>query len=531
LSLRFCIFRFPLLYLRNMAFYSYVIIGSGIAGLYTALLACEHGNVLIITKGSIEDCNTKYAQGGIAAPIGSNDSAELHYKDTLKAGDGLVNKEAAYLLASEAPDRISDLVSFGVPFDTTNGAIALTMEAAHSVPRVLHAGGDATGAHIEATLSSRVRERKNDIKVLENCLVTDILVDQGKVTGVRALDLRSGSMLEFECRFMVLATGGAGHLFKFTTNPDVATGDGVPLAYRAGAELTDMEFYQFHPTGLRIPGVAPFLISEAVRGEGGILRNVEGYPFMKDYAPEAELAPRDVVARSILFEMRKTGSDRVFLDVRHLSPYLVTTRFPNIYKFCYDRGLDITKGLIPVAPAAHYMMGGVKTNTWGETNIAGLFAAGEVACTGVHGANRLASNSMMEVLIFSKRIIERSFQPGIKEQAAALPDIRTTLSDRPDAKAASPVSLRALQDLMWSKVGIVRDKNGLISAASTLAAWQKCLPGATDRHTYELNNLVATGRLVAEAALLREESRGAHYRSDFPTHSSEWQKHIIFTVQ
>ena len=512
-----------------MANYSYIILGSGIAGLYTALLACEHGNVLVITKGTIDDCNTKYAQGGIAAAIGSNDSADLHYKDTVKSGDGLVNQEAAHILASEAADRISDLVNFGVPFDTTNGAIALTMEAAHSVSRVLHAGGDATGAHIEATLASRVRERKQDIKVLEYCLVTDILVRQGKVTGVRALDLRTGSLLEFECRFMVLATGGAGNLFKYTTNPDVATGDGVSLAYRAGAELTDMEFYQFHPTALRMPGSAPFLISEAVRGEGGILRNVDGYPFMKDYTEDRELAPRDVVSRAILFEMRKTGSDRVFLDVRHLSPFLVTTRFPNIYKYCYDRGLDITKGLIPVAPAAHYMMGGVKTNTWGETNIAGLYAAGEVACTGVHGANRLASNSMLEVLIFSKRIIEKSLQSALKSTFEATDAMRTTLPERNSASSQIQLSLRALQSLMWNQVGIIREKTGLVLATNTLAGWQKCLPEPTDRPTYELNNLVLTGRLVAEAALIREESRGAHFRSDFPTHSSEWEKHIIFT--
>ncbi len=511
-----------------MASYSFIIIGSGIAGLYTALLACEHGNVLIITKGTIDDCNTKYAQGGIAASIGSNDSADLHYKDTVKAGDGLVDTEAAHILSSEAPDRISDLVNFGVPFDTTNGAIALTMEAAHSVPRILHAGGDATGAYIEATLSSRVRERKHDIKVLEYCLVTDILVKNGNVTGVRALDLRMGSVLEFEGRFMVLATGGAGNLFKYTTNPDVATGDGVLLAYKAGAELTDMEFYQFHPTGLRIPGVAPFLISEAVRGEGGILRNVEGYAFMKDYTPDAELASRDVVARSILFEMRKTGADRVFLDVRHLSPNVVTTRFPNIYKYCYDRGLDITKGLIPVAPAAHYMIGGVKTNNWGETNIAGLFATGEVACTGVHGANRLASNSMLEVLIFSKRIIEKIFQSGPKTGSVNSPSVHTSLPDRKTAVAKLPVSLRALQDIMWNKVGIIRDREGLILATDTLSSWQACLPETTDRPTYELNNLVLTGRLVAEAALIREESRGAHFRSDFPDHSKDWEKHIIF---
>jgi L-aspartate oxidase len=509
-----------------MAQYDYVIVGSGIAGLYTALLAHEQGSVLIITKGGIDDCNTKHAQGGIAAPIGSNDTAELHFKDTLKAGDGLSDPEAAKILANEASDRIYDLVRYGVPFDTMNGAIALTMEAAHSVPRVLHAGGDATGAHIESTLSSRVRENK--IKVLEYCLVTEIIVEHGSVKGVYALDLHTGSILEFDCRYLILATGGAGHLYKYTTNPDVATGDGIPLAYKAGAELTDMEFYQFHPTALRLPGVAPFLISEAVRGEGGILRNVDGYRFMQDYTPEGELAPRDVVARSILFEMRKTGSDRVFLDVTHLPAKVVTTRFPNIYKYCLDHGLDITKGLIPVAPAAHYMMGGVKTNTWGGTNIKGLFAAGEVACTGVHGANRLASNSMLEVLVFSKRIVEKTGESTVKNIPRKTNEIHCTLREREGMKITSPVSIRALQDLMWGNVGIIREKAGLEKAADILAAWYKCLPEPTDRPSYELCNLLFTSRLVTEAALIREESRGAHFRSDFPHHLPSWEKHITF---
>jgi L-aspartate oxidase len=327
---------------------------------------------------------------------------------------------------------------------------------------------------------------------------------------------------------MILATGGAGHLYKYTTNPDVATGDGIALAYHAGAELMDMEFYQFHPTGLRLPGVPPFLISEAVRGEGGILRNVEGYPFMSDYTPEKELAPRDVVARSILFEMRRTGSDRVFLDVTHLPVQVVTTRFPSIFKYCFDHGLDITKGLIPVAPAAHYMMGGVKTNSWGETNINGFFAAGEVACTGVHGANRLASNSMLEVLIFSKRIIEKSVNKSIKSTPRQVKEIRRPLGDRELLKTVSPVSLRALQDLMWQKVGIIRDEAGLVEATATLETWSRCLPKPTDRPSYELNNLVLTARLVSEAALIRQESRGAHFRSDFPGHSTEWEKHITF---
>jgi len=286
---------------RQMSRYDYIIVGSGIAGLYTALLAKRQGSVLIITKGSIDDCNTKYAQGGIAAAIGRNDSPELHFQDTVAAGDGLCDEEAVRILVNEAPDCISDLVNFGVPFDTLDGEIALTMEAAHSRPRILHAGGDATGEHIEVTLSNRVRSSK--IQVLEDCLATEIMVEKGRVLGIKALDCRTGSVEQFECRFLILATGGAGQLFKFNTNSEIATGDGIALAFNAGAEIVDMEFFQFHPTALRLPGVTPFLISEAVRGEGGVLRNVDGYCFMPDYASEGDLAPQDVVARSILYVM------------------------------------------------------------------------------------------------------------------------------------------------------------------------------------------------------------------------------------
>ena len=292
-----------------------------------------------------------------------------------------------------------------------------------------------------------------------------------------------------------------------------------------------MEFFQFHPTALRLPGVTPFLISEAVRGEGGLLRNVDGYRFMPDYTPEGDLAPRDIVARSILYEMKKTGSDSVFIDVTHLPASIITTRFPHIYRFCLDRGLDIIRVPIPVAPAAHYMMGGIKTDIWGETNIAGLFAAGETACTGVHGANRLASNSMLEVLVFSKRIMEKTrIRAGTE---APMPsktvEVHYSLSERHKAKASPVPSLTSLQQLHWDKVGIIRNKEGLTEATDTLAAWQRLLPQPTDRPSYVLNNLVLTGRLMTEAALLREESRGAHFRSDFPQRSSQWQRHIVFT--
>ncbi len=511
-----------------MTRYDYIIVGSGIAGLYTALLAKQRGSVLVITKGSIEDCNTRYAQGGIAAAIGRNDSPEIHFKDTIAAGASLCDENAVRILTAEAPARIAELVELGVPFDTLNGEIALTLEAAHSVPRILHAGGDATGEHIEVTLSRQVRAAR--IQVLEDSQATDIQVERGKVTGIRVIDCRTGSAELLECRHLILATGGAGQLYRFNTNSDIATGDGVALAFRAGAEIKDMEFFQFHPTALHLPGVTPFLISEAVRGEGGILRNVHGHRFMLDYAPQAELAPRDVVARSIMYEMQKTQADKVFMDLTHLAPYMITTRFPHIYRFCMDHGLDVTSEWVPVAPAAHYMMGGIKTSVWGETSISGLYATGETACTGVHGANRLASNSLLEVVVFSKRIMEKSAGHAPEAPATtARAEVRCTLAERKAGRRVPPAGLAALQGLLWDKAGIIRHRTGLTEAADTLAAWQGILPPPTDRPSHELQNLALTGRLLAEAALLREESRGAHFRSDFPEASPQWQKHIVFT--
>ncbi len=526
-----------------MNHYDYIIVGSGIAGLYIALLAIEQGTVLILTKGSIDDCNTKYAQGGIAAAMGKDDSPELHFRDTMAAGDGLCDAEAVRILTDEAADCIADLIKAGVPFDTLNGEITLTREAAHSVPRIMHAGGDATGEHIEVTLSRLVRS--THIKVLEDCLASEILVQNGKVNGVRSLDCRTGSVEEYGCRFLILATGGAGRLFKYTTNSDVVTGDGIALAFEAGADISDIEFFQFHPSVLRLPGVAPFLISEAVRGEGGILKNVEGHRFMPDYIAEAELAPRDIVARSIVYEMKKTHSDRVFLDVTHLPPRLITTRFPHIYRFCRDHGLDITKGLVPVAPAAHYLMGGVKVNSWGETNIAGLFAAGETACTGVHGANRLASNSLLESVVFGKRVMQRteiatpSYNSEGEEQAknlkrgfSPMPGTSSAISCSPPRRkplsSVPPLNLPNLQSLMWDKVGIIRSGESLEEAAKILATWQGYLAEPSDRPSYELNNLVLCARLMTEAALFRKESRGAHFRTDYPRTLSEWQRHIVF---
>ncbi len=523
--------------------YDYIIVGSGIAGLYAAHLARQQGSVLVLTKGSIDDCNTRWAQGGIAAPIGPGDSPDAHLRDTLAAGAGLVDEEAARVLTSEATDRIQDLVRLGVPFDTVLGEIALAREGAHSRPRVLHAGGDATGAHIELTLSSVARHE--GVTVLEYTIATDILLDTVRgggsrtapttptIHGVRALHTETREISEYTCRHLILATGGAGQLFRVSTNPQVATGDGIALAYRAGVEVMDMEFFQFHPTALRLPGVQAFLISEAVRGEGGILRDVNGERFMPDYHPQAELAPRDIVARAILERMHKTGADHVLLDVTHLDPRIVTARFPQIYRFCKDNGLDITSQPIPVSPAAHYTMGGIRTNTWGETTIPGLYACGECACTGVHGANRLASNSLLETVVFAKRVIARTI---------ASPD--TATPETPDAidlsepapaetcpepdRRGPPLTREAVQDLMWRDVGIVRDAASLSRAKAVLSAWHAALGPPTDRPSQEVADLLVCARLVTEAALLREESRGAHYRTDFPEPREEWRKHIVF---
>jgi len=510
--------------------FDYIVVGSGIAGLYTALLAQEHGSALIVTKGRIDDCNTRLAQGGIAAAVGAGDSPEMHIQDTLAAGAGLCDEEMVSVLAHEGPQRILDLVNLGVPFDTFQGEVALAREAAHSAPRVLHAGGDATGAHIETTLTRAVRG--SSVAVREHTLATRLVVEDGAVTGIEALDERNGEVLRFESRFVILATGGAGQLFRHTTNPDVATGDGVALAFRAGAQVMDMEFYQFHPTALRLPGAPCFLVSEAVRGEGGILRDVHGRAFMKDYHPLADLAPRDVVSQAIVQEMRKTSSNHVLLDVTHLPGQRIRTRFPHIYRFALEQGLDITTTPVPVAPAAHYMMGGVKVNTGGMSTLKGLYACGEVGCAAVHGANRLASNSLLESLVFARRVVEHTQGRTAGPETTPRREELLPLPHRATAEtAASPLDVASLQQLVWHDVGIVRRGDRLLRAAQLLAAWENSALAPTDRPSHESVNLLAVARLMTEAALLREESRGAHYRTDFPQPSPEWERHIAFVKE
>ena len=511
--------------------YDYIIIGSGIAGLNTALLAREYGSTLILTKGRVDDCNTRYAQGGIAAAVGAGDTPALHLQDTLTAGAGLCDRDAVQVLTSQGPQSVASLIQWGVPFDTIHGEIALGREGAHSRPRILHAGGDATGQHIELTLANRVAE--SDITVLEYTLATGLIVEQGRVAGVATLNSATGQRQTYSGRAIVIGSGGAGQLYRYTTNPAVATGDGVALAFRAGARVMDLEFYQFHPTALWLEGAPCFLLSEAMRGEGAVLRDKDGRAFMADYHPLADLAPRDVVSRSIANEMERAEGGPVYLDISHLPPDLVQGRFPTIYHFCLNYGLDITKEPAPVAPAAHYMMGGIKIDTWGRTNVPGLYACGEAACSAVHGANRLASNSLLDTLVFARRLVSSSLgqaPDGGESDPAALPDLVKTLPARAAVCASMPELNRGnLRDLMGRNAGISRNATRLLLSARIFNLWERMLPAAADQEGYELSNMALLGRLMVESALLRQESRGSHFREDFPETSPEWERHIVLT--
>ena len=509
--------------------WDYIIAGSGIAGLNTALLAAEHGSVLVITKGRIEDCNSRYAQGGIAAAIGPGDSPTLHHRDTLDAGAGLCDPDAVAVLTGQGPDSIASLIQWGVPFDTIHGEIALGREGAHSLPRILHAGGDATGQHIENALANRVRASSR-ITVLEYTHAVRICVENGKVDGVETVGDAGGSPATFNGSVVVVSTGGAGQLYRYTTNPEVATGDGVALAYLAGAAVMDMEFYQFHPTALWLPGAPTFLLSEAMRGEGAILRDGGGRAFMADYHPMADLAPRDVVSRAIAAEMEQADGEPVLLDISHLPPATVAGRFPTIYAQCLEYGVDITRQPIPVAPAAHYMMGGIRIDTWGRTNIAGLYACGEVACSAVHGANRLASNSLLDTVVFSQRLVQSTLgdAPEYVPAGDDEPNLRVPLANRAMVCASIPERSREnLQSLMWRNVGITRNGTRLLLSARILNLWQRTMPSPETASDFELRNMLTVARLIVESALARRESRGAHQRADFPETSLDWQRHVV----
>jgi L-aspartate oxidase len=494
----------------------FLVVGSGVAGLHTGWRASEHGPVIIVTKRSLFDSATAYAQGGIAAALGAGDSPELHRQDTLGAGAALCDAAAVQVLVEEGPARVRELSAAGADFDLApDGRFELGKEAAHSRKRIVHAHGDQTGAEVARTLVRKVRESPG-IRVLETTRVLDLITDGEECLGVRASV--SGRPVEILADATVLATGGCGQVYRFTTNPTVATGDGYAIAHRAGARLADMEFVQFHPTALDTPENPLILISEAVRGEGAVLLNSDGMRFMPQRHRLAELAPRDVVAREIFREQRSGG--RVFLDARRLGESF-TQRFPGIFALCRARGIDPREDLIPVTPAAHYMMGGVVTDLTGRSTMARLYACGEVARTGVHGANRLASNSLLEGLVFAERVARDLASTPVLPEGAHGPGGWSVppLADR----GAAQVAADTIRRVMWEYAGIARTAKGLRTCIAKLKdVADRLPPGATEE-----TNMFDTALLIAEAALLRKESRGGHFRADFPKAKRKWQhRHI-----
>lgn len=523
-----------------------LIIGAGIAGLSAALTAGQQAKVMALTKGKIEESSTSQAQGGIAVAFQQGDSPQAHLEDTLAAGDGLCDPEAVGILVREGIDRVKELITWGASFDREGGDFAWGQEGAHRRRRILHAG-DATGSEIARTLAQRVRQT-GAARLREGVDVCRLIVGDGRCRGVIAFDQKSGVWQVFAAKAVILATGGLGQLFAYTTNPEFANGEGVALAFEAGIPVSDLEFVQFHPTTLAAGSrdearktVSVFLISEAVRGEGAILLNAKKERFMPRYHPMAELAPRDVVARAIVAEMKKYGSDSVWLDLSHLPEEFIQKRFPNIFQRCLELGFNLAKGPIPVAPAAHYSMGGVVTDTSGQTSLPGLLAAGEVTSVGIHGANRLASNSLLDGLVFGHRAAEAALsyikkQPDGTETSQA----PAAIGSGEAAPLAVPSSILELclfyrdriKKLMWDKVGISRQAGGLQAALAELAEMEATLarsglwgpapgperlaPGPAAAKLIETSHIIQTARIIAAAALWRRESRGAHWRDDFP---------------
>jgi L-aspartate oxidase len=515
----------------------FLIVGGGVAGLRAAVELAAAGRVLILTKAEPAESSTGYAQGGIAAAFGADDSPELHARDTIRAGDGLCDPEAVGVLTEEGPARVRELIDWGAAFDrAADGTPALGREAAHSVRRVLHAG-DATGREIGRVLWQRVAGLAN-VTVIDHAVVTNLVVDAGPSSSVRGLEYFDGAGVRYRvlAPATLLATGGAGQIFRDTTNPAVATGDGIALAYRAGARVADVEFVQFHPTALNVAGAPRFLISEALRGEGARLVNADGQSFMPALHPDGDLAPRDVVARGIAREMERTGGP-VFLTLAHLDPAYVERRFPTITATCRRVGLDLTRDRIPVGPAAHYIMGGVDTDVWGRTSRAGLYAAGEAACTGVHGANRLASNSLLEGLVFgarAARAMQDEPRPAPLKKDRVMADghqpaatSHEPFSHQPSAVRDPRSALTGIRETMWRDVGLFRTRERLLPAVRELeAAVRSSFADTLDG--WRQQNFVTAAYLIARAALRREESRGAHYRDDFPQRDdNRWRVHVV----
>ncbi len=519
--------------------FEFIVLGSGIAGLSFALKVSDRGRVAIITKKDRAESNTNYAQGGIAAVTSKEDSFEMHVHDTLTAGAGLCKEDVVRTIIQEGPARIAELIELGMRFSereitSANGAreLDLAKEGGHSKRRILHAK-DVTGREIERALLAAVAEQPN-IQILENHFAID-LITTGKLNqsgpdrcaGVYVLDKGSGQVETFAAPVILLATGGCGKVYLYTTNPDIATGDGVAMAYRAGAAVANMEFIQFHPTCLYHPKAKSFLISEAVRGEGGILKTVEGIEFMEGCHPLQSLAPRDVVARAIDAEMKRSGADHVLLDITHKPAPFLIERFPNIYRTCLQFGIDITKEPIPVVPAAHYQCGGVLTSIDGETGIGGLYALGEVACTGLHGANRLASNSLLEALVCAHRAAHKVLANPPGASKAAIPQWQSGSAPNPDETVVVAHNWDEIRRAMWDYVGIVRTNKRLQRAQKRIANLQEEIQEyywdfIVTSDLLELRNIATVAEIIVESALQRPESRGLHYNLDFPQPNPDW---------
>jgi L-aspartate oxidase len=506
-----------------------LVIGAGIAGLRAALEVPASLDVLVVTKDTIQQSNSAYAQGGIAGVLSPEDRFENHIEDTIQAGGGLCHRDIVELVVREAPQQINDLIAWGTHFDEEDGHLALTREGGHSHRRIVHALGDATGFEVMRAIIERARQTPN-LTMWGDTFTLDLLTHEGRCVGAVVWRIGHGLLLIW-AKQTILASGGAGMVYRETTNPPVATGDGMAAAYRAGAELRDMEFMQFHPTVLYVAGSSRFLISEAVRGEGAYLRDRSGVRFMPDIDPRAELASRDVVAQAIVRRMEETKHPNVFLDLAHLDPALVKRRFPGIDKVCKSFGLDITRDRIPIRPGAHYMVGGVTVDAAGHTTLPGLWAAGEVTSSGLHGANRLASNSLLEGLVFGS-----ACGRGAAAVAAGQADTFTALPlsshFSPETEGTLDVNdiTNSLRSEMVRYMGVTRDGAGLEQAERDVAFWCRYVLAREfrDRVGWELQNLLTIARLMIQSALVRQESRGVHLRSDFPKRDdATWQRHVV----